>query len=145
LDTKGLGALWREALLAQAVLMNKTKGWKNHPQLERFKGHQEPLSAIGYYLIKIYDEATKRGYRYNRSKIIRHVEYVTPIIITIGQLEYELEILMERLKQRAPSKYAELYALKDSSTSPKAHSIFNVIKGDIEPWETSYWKRLRHP
>jgi hypothetical protein len=31
LDSKGLVALWREALLAKAVLNEKTKGYKNHP------------------------------------------------------------------------------------------------------------------
>jgi len=33
LDSKGMVALWREALLAKQVLLNKTKGYKNHPQL----------------------------------------------------------------------------------------------------------------
>jgi hypothetical protein len=30
LDTKGLEALWREALLAKNVLEVKTKGYRNH-------------------------------------------------------------------------------------------------------------------
>ncbi|NQT07749.1 hypothetical protein HQ586_01600 [Candidatus Bathyarchaeota archaeon] len=42
LDWKGLGANWREALLAQAVVQGKTKGWRNHPQLNRFKAHEDP-------------------------------------------------------------------------------------------------------
>ena len=33
LDSMGLVALWREALLAQAVLRGETKGYKFHPQL----------------------------------------------------------------------------------------------------------------
>jgi hypothetical protein len=33
LDPQGLVALWREALLAQAVLRGKTRGYKHHPQL----------------------------------------------------------------------------------------------------------------
>ena len=37
LDTKGLVALWRETLLAKNVLEEKTKGYKYHPQLIRFK------------------------------------------------------------------------------------------------------------
>jgi len=36
LDTKGLVALWRDALLARHVLQGKTTGYKNHPQLNRF-------------------------------------------------------------------------------------------------------------
>ena len=37
LDSKGLVALWREALLAKQVLEGGTKGYRNHPQLDRFK------------------------------------------------------------------------------------------------------------
>ena len=33
LDKLGLLGLWRESLLAQKVLLGKTKGYKNHPQL----------------------------------------------------------------------------------------------------------------
>lgn len=145
LDTKGLGALWREALLAQAVLSNRTKGWRNHPQLNRFKEHQEPVSAVGFYLLKIYDEATIRGYRYDYSKISKPVEKVEPIEITDGQLDYELKILMKRLNQRAPSKHKELLSFQDTRSFPEAHTIFKVIEGDVEPFETSYWKRARAP
>lgn len=36
LDRQGLVALWREAPLAKAVLEGKTRGYRRHPQLERF-------------------------------------------------------------------------------------------------------------
>ena len=36
LDRAGLVACWRESLLAQAVLAGRTRGYRNHPQLERF-------------------------------------------------------------------------------------------------------------
>lgn len=49
LDQKGLVALWREGLLAKAVLEEKTKGYKNHPQLDRFKSSQMPLEEINEY------------------------------------------------------------------------------------------------
>ncbi len=47
LDAKGLVALWREGLLAQAVLSGQTHGYKNHPQLERFKSQPHPRSGRG--------------------------------------------------------------------------------------------------
>ena len=72
LDKKGLVALWRESLLAKHVLEDKTKGYKNHPQLNRFKQHQQPLHAINYYLSIVQEEATKRGYRFNQEKIDRN-------------------------------------------------------------------------
>ena len=45
LDWKGLGANWMEALLAQAVVQGKTKGWRNHPQLNRFKEMEQEWSS----------------------------------------------------------------------------------------------------
>ncbi len=65
IDSKGLVALWRETLLAQNVLLGKTKGYKNHPQLERFKEHENPLAAIGSYLLYVQEEASERGYNFN--------------------------------------------------------------------------------
>jgi Pyrimidine dimer DNA glycosylase len=37
LDRQGLTAAWREGLLAQKVLTGTTKGYRNHPQLRRFR------------------------------------------------------------------------------------------------------------
>ncbi len=37
LDRQGLTACWREGLLAQKVLRGATKGYRNHPQLRRFR------------------------------------------------------------------------------------------------------------
>jgi Pyrimidine dimer DNA glycosylase (EC 3.2.2.17)/DNA-(apurinic or apyrimidinic site) lyase (EC 4.2.99.18) len=50
LDKLGLLGLWRESLLAQKVLLGKTKGYKNHPQLIRFKKTEDPILYIGTYL-----------------------------------------------------------------------------------------------
>jgi hypothetical protein len=46
LDAKGLVALWRETLLAKHVLEGKTKGYKNHPQLNRFKRSKNLLILL---------------------------------------------------------------------------------------------------
>ncbi len=71
LDAKGLVALWRETLLAQAVLCGETKGYRNHPQLTRFRAHSEPVIMIGCYLLVIHGEAIARGYNFDISRI-RH-------------------------------------------------------------------------
>jgi len=43
LDPQGLVALWREGLLARAVLRGETRGCKAHPQLDAFvEGTMEP-------------------------------------------------------------------------------------------------------
>lgn len=137
LDWKGLGALWRETLLAQAVLMGNTKGWKNHPQLDRFKYHPQPMKAIGFFLVVVFNEATSRGYNYNFNKIIRSVDFVESIDITEGQLIYEFKILMDRLEKRTPEKF--LQNLKTGNNIPICHPIFNIIPGPPADWEKSYW------
>ena len=53
LDCKGLVALWREGLLAQKVLLGATKGYRNHPQLDRFKLQTDPIAAIAAYLREV--------------------------------------------------------------------------------------------
>ena len=89
LDWMGLGAQWREALLAQKVTEGKTKGWRNHPQLDRFKYHLKPMEAVGFYLKGIHVESVKRSYKYNYSKILYPDSGVDLISLSLGQLQYE--------------------------------------------------------
>lgn len=70
LDAKGLVACWRETLLAQKVLQGLTQGYKNHPQLDRFKASPDPLVAVCAYLHGLADEAERRGYNFNRSLVV---------------------------------------------------------------------------
>lgn len=69
LDAKGLVALWRESLLAKHVILGLTKGYKNHPQLDRFYAHETPQMTISAYLDEIWREATVRGYKFDRTKV----------------------------------------------------------------------------
>lgn len=69
LDGRGLVAVWREALLAQKVLQGKTKGYRHHPQLQRFQQSKNPMAAIQTYLWGIHDEAVGRGYVFDASRI----------------------------------------------------------------------------
>jgi len=140
LDWKGLNALWREGLLAQAVLLGRTKGWKKHPQLTRFKNHNQPIHALGFYLLKIYEESRRRGYKYSKFKIAQPTNKVNPIELTSGQLIYESNILIERLKKRSPEKYHEIIILFANHLDP--HPLFIVVEGEVEFWEKSYWNRI---
>ena len=67
LDAAGLVALWREALLARAVLRGQTVGYRHHPQLDRFLASDSPRSAINRYLAAVHSESQARGYRFDRS------------------------------------------------------------------------------
>src|ERR1044072_5487621 len=101
LDPQGLVALWREALLAKAVLRGETRGYRHHPQLRRFQAHARPLSAIDAYLAVILDEATARGYAFDRSKVGAR-RCVASIAVNDGQLAYEWERLRGKLLARSP-------------------------------------------
>ncbi|WP_297324886.1 pyrimidine dimer DNA glycosylase/endonuclease V [Nitrosomonas sp.] len=130
LDAKGLVALWREGLLAQHVLLGKTKGYKNHPQLIRFKAAENPAGAIADYLRSVADEADQRGYHFDRNKIINE-ELRGLITVTTGQVAYELNHLLEKLRRRDPERYTRLCTI----TEIKLHPIFNQVDGAREAWE----------
>lgn len=130
LDPQGLVALWREALLAKAVLRGETRGYVHHPQLIRFKEHAHPRSAMNSYLAAIHDEATQRGYSFDRSKV-GPVRKVASISVTSGQLAYEWLHLQRKLAVRSPgilSKWAGV-------ATPGCHPLFYCQPGLIASWE----------
>jgi len=126
-----------EALLAQAVLLNRTRGWKSHPQLLRFKNHRTPILAIGHYLLKIHEEAERRGYSFDKSKINKLRKIVEKIKLTKGQLFYEFNILKDRIRKRDPMKYREILKLEEEGVHIEPHPLFTLVEGDVEPWEKS--------
>lgn len=130
LDRIGLVACWRETLLAQAVLAGKTKGYQNHPQLQRFRESENPLELVGAYLQGLHDEATARDYKFNATKILQPVTPNQQLVVTQGQLEYEWSHLGAKLAQRSPDLF-EVW--KD--TVATAHPLFEVVTGPIQEWE----------
>jgi len=130
LDSKGLVALWREALLAKNVLEGKTKGYKNHPQLNRFRATNDALGFINTYLLSVYNESVARGYNFDKNKIGENISQGT-IDVTESQLKYETEHLKIKLKIRDPELYETL--INDQILS--ANPIFKLVKGEIESWE----------
>ncbi len=130
LDPQGLVALWREALLAKAVLRGETRGYRHHPQLQRFQAHPEPRSAINAYLRAVHDEACARGYTFDPAKLESGGE-VLPIVATTGQLRHEWQHLMAKLVARN----AEVHSRWASLASPECHPLFILVEGEVEAWE----------
>lgn len=130
LDAKGLVACWRESLLAQNVLLGKTRGYKHHPQLERFKNQDDPITAIGLYLTGLALEATRRGYKFDTTKI-HHTSGDIIIPVTSGQIEFEFNHLTCKLKKRDPHKLSII--ISERSFDP--HNLFIVVDGPREVWE----------
>ncbi len=131
LDSKGLVALWREALLAQAVLAGKTRGYKNHPQLDRFKASRSPLKAISFYLTHVYQEAVRRGYEFDETKIIENPNSVSTMKVTRGQLKFELQHLRAKITERDAEHLGNWGVVKEVMP----HPLFKGVAGEIEPWE----------
>lgn len=130
LDAKGLVALWRETLLAKHVLEGKTKGYKNHPQLDRFKKTENPVACVNQYLVSVYNEAVERTYNFSKEKINWDFDGET-LTVTKGQLMYETEHLLNKLKIRDEAKFMELTAIE----TPDLHPLFKLIDGEIAAWE----------
>ena len=130
LDPQGLVALWREALLARAVLRGETRGYTRHPQLERFKAHPHPRLAINSYLAAVHAEATSRGYAFDRSKI-GPVREVQAIPVSSGQLAHEWSHLQRKLATRSPAVLARWNGL----ASPVCHPLFRRGPGPVASWE----------
>ncbi|HTP62397.1 MAG TPA: pyrimidine dimer DNA glycosylase/endonuclease V [Burkholderiales bacterium] len=130
LDAKGLVALWREGLLAQAVLLGRTRGYKHHPQLARFLRTHSPSKHIAAYLRCVHSEAGRRGYRFDAGKIGRGGT-VEPLTVARGQLDYEWTHLSAKLKTRAPSWFSRFAAVK----RPRPHPLFRIVAGGVAEWE----------
>lgn len=130
LDSRGLVALWREGLLARKVLQNRTKGYRNHPQLERFKSQPDPVALIDRYLQVVLEEAVRREYRFEADKI--GAEFSSRrLTVTVGQLRFELEHLKQKLRRRDFERFTSL----ENIVLPQANPIFIVVDGDMESWE----------
>ncbi|GJQ20505.1 MAG: hypothetical protein HBSIN02_08600 [Bacteroidia bacterium] len=130
LDTAGLVALWREALLAKKVLQGKTRGYRHHPQLQRFREATEPVRAINAYLAGIRHEACRRGYAFDARKHAGRKRF-RRIGVSAGQLGFEFLHLKKKLRRRDLGRYRTLLRVR----RPEPHPLFRQHRGPIAAWE----------
>ena len=129
LDPQRLVALWREGLLARAVLHGQTRGYRQHPQLDRFRSQPHPQHAIDAYLAVVLAEATARGYNFDRSKLGR-IQRVPTIAVERGQLDHERAHLLAKLAVRNP-----LLHERWRTAAFDVHPLFEAVAGGIAAWE----------
>ena len=129
LDRQGLIALWRESLLAQAVLRGRTRGYRHHPQLDRFRAGDRPIGCIGTYLQAVRDEGAARGYALDAE--INRARSSARLPVSRGQLEHEWRHLRRKLAARDPEWLATLNDVVD----PRPHPLFRIVPGTVEDWE----------
>lgn len=133
LDSRRLVALWREGLLAQAVLKGETRGYRHHPQLVRFRAQPSPVASIGEYLKAVHEEAVRREYRFDAGKIAYGgaVPGIPRIDVPRSQIEFEWRHLMAKLEIRAP----EWHERQLAAPTPRVHPLFRQTPGGIADWE----------
>lgn len=127
LDGVGLVACWRETLLAQKVLRGLTTGYRRHPQLERFRAQPDPLATIATYLHHLADDADRRGYAFDRTRITTAPDGTIRLPVTDGQLALEWHHLQAKLAQRSPDLV--------SDAAPRPHPLFEPVPGPVATWE----------
>jgi len=119
-------------LLAQKVLRGGTKGYKHHPQLNRFRASSDPAAAIASYLAGVLDEALRRGYSFDSRKISGR-RLATLLDETQGQLLYEWGHLRDKLARRSRKLHSEWRFVQ----VPEPHPLFRIVPGGVQPWERS--------
>jgi hypothetical protein len=128
LDPPGLVAAWREGLLARAVLLGRTRGYRHHPQLERFRSAPDPVGAVDAWLAGLLEEARARGYAFDAARAGIPPEGVA-LPLARGQLDWEWEHLRQKLLRRSPARAERLPAI------PEAHPVFRLVEEPVEAWE----------
>jgi len=113
LDMKRLGKQRVEALQIMQVLLNVStkKGWRNHPAVKMWKGHESTLLA---YAQIICDEWTSRGYKDTcRDKIFQmFITHATPEMCIsdapdwLGQEEFHASHRSNLLRKK-PEHYSQ--------------------------------------
>lgn len=120
----GARVCWRKKVLA-----GRTRGYRHHPQLARFREHAQPSAAIATYLDCVRREANNRGYRFRarigRARIERRLS------VSHGQLRFELVHLRKKLWHRDRARYRALARVQ----RPVPHPLFVAQPGPVAPWE----------
>ena len=130
LDRAALVAGWREGLLAQKVLRGLTKGYTQHPQLERFRAMDDPVQAVVTWLHGLADEADERGYSFDRTRVVVGPDPALRMPLTDGQLAFEWAHLRAKCLERNTAWWEQVGAQR-----PRPHPLFVVEPGPVEHWE----------
>lgn len=133
LDRQGFLGLWRETVMAINVLSGKRDGYKNHPQLDRFKQTDNPMAYLSSYAWPLVFEGRGRDYNLNEKYIVANWDSSLALPVTRGQVDYEIQHLLKKLEVRDIECYNYL---KRRTNCISVHPLFYVVENNnIEEWE----------
>jgi hypothetical protein len=89
-----------------------------------------PSAALAGYLMAVHEEAVRRGYRFDASKIGARRSR-GKLTETRGQLLYEWRHLKRKLKRRDVKRYRDILPVK----IPAPHPLFRIVPGKVRDWE----------
>jgi len=105
--------------VARKVLPGETRGHRNHPQLERFKGQHDRIGAVDEHLLAIFEEVKERGFVFSREKIGSEIAEER-IIVTDGQPATEMSHLKEKPRKREVGQYEKIA----EEEAPRSNPVF---------------------
>ena len=105
-----------------------TRGYRHHPQLDRFRALPDPVAGVATYLHALADEAGRRGYAFDRSRLAADADPGLRLPVTESQLRLEFDLLRAKVAGRDPGWLPRLDA-------PRPHPLFVPVPGGIAPWE----------
>lgn len=88
------------------------------------------MGAVAAYLRGVHQEAERRGYRFDATRVIP-VTWKGIIQETTGQLLYEWQHLLAKTALRSPAHHATLLPI----TMPDPHPLFLLVDGEVRTWE----------
>ena len=77
-------------------------------------------------------ESEKRGYHFDKTKLPVQCIPVDFIMESQGQLDYEWQHLLKKLRVRNPDRFRSVSNVK----SPDPNPIFRIVPGGISSWES---------
>lgn len=130
LDGIGLVSAWREGIGARNIIAENKIGYSRHPQLDRFRS--KSVDFLNAYLYFLNEEAEKRGYKFDKSKIASFSLKGDRIPVNKGQVEYEFKLLQHKLSVRNK----EVYAVNKKVRNIQVIPIYRILPSSkIEDWE----------
>lgn len=137
-DTPRLNGMWREGLLAKAVIEGTTPkgGYRKHSQAERLKVHPDPVKLINHILYEVWKVAQERGFKYDIKKLNKRIvdePLSTKLEVTRGQIEYEFNFMQHKIGA-VDTRY-KINTEEVRKNGIEVNPCFKIVPGDIMDFE----------